>query len=107
MEINNTVQNFIQKTLIQQIGKGGLTLCHFEMKVKALKLLWVKRFTSNNESTWKILLKFFYQRHNLETYFKANHQLLTKLQIPTFYLKIDNLFMKFFIKRTREHNSDS
>ncbi len=30
--------------------------------------------------------------------FKANHQLLTKQQIPTFYLEIHNLFMKLFKK---------
>ncbi len=46
-EINNVIKFFIwecstsnisQKTLIQQIDKGGLKLCHFETKVKALKL---------------------------------------------------------------------
>ncbi len=51
MEINNTIQNFIwqsstskiaQETLIQQIEKDGLKLCHFETKAKALKLSWVK-----------------------------------------------------------------
>ncbi len=50
-EINNIIQNFMwdcstskiaQKTLIQSISKGGLKLCHFETKVKALKLSWVK-----------------------------------------------------------------
>ncbi len=69
--INNTIQNFIwegstskitQKIIIQQIEKGGLKLCHFEMKVKALKLSWVTKLTSDNESTWKIQPKFFYQR---------------------------------------------
>ncbi len=51
-KINNVIQNIIwdgstskiaQKTLIQQIDKGGLKLCHFETKVKALNLSWVKR----------------------------------------------------------------
>ncbi len=111
MEKNNTIQNFIwegstskitQKTLFQQIEKGGLKLCHFEMKVKVLKLSWVKRLTSDNESIWKILPKFFFQCHNLEIYFKANNPLPTKQQILTFYLEIHNLFMKFFKKRTRE-----
>ncbi len=63
------------------------------MKIKALKLSWVKRLTSDNGSTWKIVPKLFYQCHNLDTYFKANHHLLTKQQIPTFYLDIHNLFM--------------
>ncbi len=29
-------------------------------------------------------------------YFNANHNLLTKESIPTFYLEIQNLFMKYF-----------
>ncbi len=50
-EINNATQNFIwdgntskiaQQTLIQSIQNGGLKLCHFETKVRALKLSWVK-----------------------------------------------------------------
>ncbi len=36
--------------------------------------------------------------NNLETYFKPTHQLLTKQQIPTFYIEIHNLFMKLFKK---------
>ncbi len=42
--------------------------------------------------------QILYECHNLETYFKANHQLLTKQQILTFYLEIHNLFMTFFKK---------
>ncbi len=46
-EINNLIQNFIwdsttsnisQKTVIQQIDKRGLKLCHCETRVKALTL---------------------------------------------------------------------
>ncbi len=64
-EINNAIQNFIwdgytskiaQKTLIQQIDKGCLKLCHFETKAKTLKLSWAKRLTSEKVSAWKILL---------------------------------------------------
>ncbi len=32
----------LQQTLIQQIEKDGLKLCHFETKIKSLKLSWVK-----------------------------------------------------------------
>ncbi len=47
-EINNATQNFIwdgntseiaQQILIQAIQNGGLKLCHFETKVKALNYL--------------------------------------------------------------------
>ncbi len=60
LKINNLIQNFIwdgststmaQKTLIQQMNKGGLKLYQFETKVNAVKLSWVKRLTSKNEST--------------------------------------------------------
>ncbi len=106
-EINNVIQNFIwngstskiaRKTLIHQIDKGCLKLCHFETKVKALKLSWVKRIISENESLWKILPKFVYKCHNLNTYFDANYNLLTKEPIPIFYLEIHNIFMNFFKK---------
>ncbi len=47
-EINNLIKHFIWdsttskialKTLIQQIDKRGLKLCHYETKVKALKII--------------------------------------------------------------------
>ncbi len=50
-ETNDIIQNFIwegktakiaQNTLIKNIEQGGLKLCHFPTKVKALKLSWVK-----------------------------------------------------------------
>ncbi len=47
-----------QKTHIQQIDKGGLKLCHYETKVKALKLSWIKRLTSETDSTWRTLPKY-------------------------------------------------
>ncbi len=37
-----THQNISSQTLIQQIEKGGLKLCHFETKIKSLKLSGVK-----------------------------------------------------------------
>ncbi len=73
-EIYNLIQNFIwdgttskisQKTLIQ-IDKGGLKLCHYETKVKALKLSWIKRLASEKDSTWKTLPKYFYKCENIK-----------------------------------------
>ncbi len=46
---------------------GGLTLCHYETKVKDLKLSWMKGFTSEKDSTWKILPKLFINARNLTT----------------------------------------
>ncbi len=54
-EINNTVKNFIwdgstskiaPKTLIQNIENGGLNLFHFETKIKASQLTWIKRMST-------------------------------------------------------------
>ncbi len=44
-----------QKTLVEQIEKGGLKLYYFEKKVKALKLSWVKIQITEINSTWKLL----------------------------------------------------
>ncbi len=86
---------------IQPIQNGGLKLCHFETKVKALNLSWVKRLTCKAPSNWKILPKAFYKCQNLSTYFNVKHKLLTPkhMSIPNFYLEIHNLFMKFFKNR--------
>jgi len=106
-EINNTVQSFLwrnksakisQKTLIQNIDKGGLKLCHFETKVNSLMLTWTKRLSSPLATRWKLMPKQFYQCSNLHTYFNSNHKLLTKKKIPTFYKKIHDIYMKSFKK---------
>ncbi len=54
-----------KKSLIQQIWNGGLKLWHFETKVKAIQLSWVKRLTSAESPTWKILPILFYNCKNL------------------------------------------
>ncbi len=41
----------------KQIDKGGLKLCHFETKVKALKLYWVKRLVSEKDYSTKTILQ--------------------------------------------------
>ncbi len=95
------------KTLIQSIQNDGLKLCHFETKVKVLKLSWVKRLTCEEPSNCKIFPKAFYNCQNLSTYFNAKHKLLTPkhISIPNFDIHIHNLFMKFF-KNGQECISD-
>jgi len=104
-EINNLIQNFIwngstskiaQNTLIQQIDKGGLKLCHFETKIKALKITWVKRLISDSSHKWKFIPREYYQCKNLKTYFHSKHKLLSSDKIPDFYIEIHELFMKYF-----------
>jgi hypothetical protein len=106
-EINNLIQNFLwnnstskisQKTLIQQIKKGGLKLCHYQTKIDSLRLTWIKRLTAKSDHKWKIIPKLYLKCNNLNVYFDANHQLLSKEKIPNFYKEIHILFMKLFKK---------
>jgi hypothetical protein len=104
-EINNIVQNYIwdnstakisQKTLIQSIEKGGLKLCHFETKVKALQVSWVKRLLSEKTATWKILPQFFYGETNLDKTFQSKTSKFRNKSIPVFYKSIYDNFSKYF-----------
>ncbi len=76
------------KTLIQSINKGGFKLCHFETKVKALKLSCAKRLSIEFNATWKILPQSFYNCNNLNIFFSGNLALKSNKQIPSFYTEI-------------------
>ncbi len=85
-ETNDIIQNFIwegksakiaQNTLIKNIELGGLKLCHYPTKVKALKLSWVKRFCNEQYTNWKVLPKLFLNCDNLNLYFSS-----TKVKVP-------------------------
>ncbi len=103
-ETNDIIQNYMwegkaakiaQNKLIKNIEQGGLKLCHFPTKVKALKLSWVKRLCDTSDAHWKILLKYFYNCDNLNLYFTANHiPLRNSENIPTFYMNIHELYME-------------
>ncbi len=41
---------------IQKRDKGGLKLCHYETKVKALKLFWIKSLASEKSLSGKLCL---------------------------------------------------
>ncbi len=89
------IQN-ITKTLIQDISKGGLKLCHFKSKVNALKLSWVKRLFLNTNATWTILPKYFYSCNNLDIFFRGNQPLKSNIHIPKFYLDTQEVFINNF-----------
>jgi hypothetical protein len=74
--------------LIQQIHDGGLKLVDFESKVKALKVIWVKRMIVENREKWMLAPLLFYKTNNLMDYFSYN-QSHTKLT-PKFYQDIHN-----------------
>ncbi len=61
-EIIDIIHNFIwegktakiaQNTLIKNIDQGGVKLCHYPTKVKALKLSWIKRLYNNTNANCK------------------------------------------------------
>ena len=107
-EINKIILDFMwdgktskisRKTHSQNIEDGGLKLCDFETKVKALKLSWVKRLTTSDKANWKIFPTLFYGCNNLSLYFYANQNMLqnkAKSKIPQFYHDIHNLWMLNF-----------
>ncbi len=80
-------------TLFQTIENGCLKLCHFETKVKSLKLSWIKRLVENNNLKWKVLPQHFYKHNNLIVYFTAHQNRLTNPKIPTFDNDVHNLIM--------------
>ena len=87
-----------QKTLIQDISNGGLKLCHFESKVNALKLSWVKRLCLNTNATWTILPQHFYSCNNLDIFFRGNQPLKSNIHIPKFYSDIHEVYINNFMK---------
>ncbi len=87
-----------KKTLIQDISKGGLKLCHFESKVKAPKLSWVKRLYLSTNETWTFLPQHFYSCNNLDIFFRGCLALKTNTQIPKFYSDIHDIYIKNFLE---------
>ncbi len=113
-EVDNIIQDFIwncstsklsKATLTQNINNGGLKMCYFQIKIKALQLSWIKHFTNLKDSTWKLLPQHFYKCSNLFFYFNANHDQLHTNKTPTFYLDIHKEYMKHF-KQTPNNISD-
>ncbi len=45
--------------------QGGLKLCHYPTKVKALKLSWIKGLCNEPEANWKSLPKYLYNCNDL------------------------------------------
>ena len=106
-EINNLIKNFIwegknskisKKTLVQNIENGGLKLCDFDIKIKALKISWINRLLDETEANWKILPKFYFGDYDLGVYFNAHQKTIKKSTIPTFYKDIHNVWMSNFKK---------
>ena len=75
--------------LIQDIQHGGLKLIDFEQKVKALKGIWVKRFTSGDKQRWKAAPAEFLRTFNFFEYFASNQGPLKQFS-PKFYQDVHN-----------------
>lgn len=100
-EIEKLITDFIwagktpkiaKNTLIQNIPNGGLKLCSYGEKVKALLLSWVKRLTTSNQARWSLIPKYMYKTNDLYEYFSYKHQPMKKNDIPLFYKNIHNLW---------------
>ncbi len=75
-------------TLIQDIKKGGLKLVDFEMKVKSLKISWIKRLIDKDIIKWKAAASTFFKSKDMGFYFSCNS---SKQKIyPLFYQDIQN-----------------
>ena len=83
-------------TLKQEIDKGGLKLCDFEIKVKALLLSWVKRLTNHVKARWKLLPKYFYNTTSLKSHFSVKSQKINTLAIPKFYSTIYKYWLELY-----------
>jgi hypothetical protein len=74
----------------QQIQYGGLKLTDFEDKVKSLKLMWIKRLSSEEHQRWKASPAIFYNTDNFTQFFSYN---LGPLEyIPKFYQDVQNFW---------------
>lgn len=58
--------------ITQPISEGGLGLVDFELKCKALKIIWIKRLLSDNNERWKASAFAFYKTTNLKKFFNFN-----------------------------------
>ncbi len=76
-----------QNTLIKNINEGGLKLCHYPTKVKALKLSWIKRLCDDSDANWKCLPKHFYNCNDLNLYFFCKPHTFEKYQRNAIFLQ--------------------
>ncbi len=69
--------------IIQQIQNGGLKLIDFREKIKALKIIWVKRLTDGTPQRWKVLPDVFYNTNSFSDYYSYNQNQI--INISQFY----------------------
>ena len=98
-EVHNLMRDFLWggkkpkiafDTLTQEINKGGLKLCNFQVKIKSLLLSWVKRLLSDHDANWKSFPQFFYNSTNLYQLFECKGNKLESCTMPSFYQDIYN-----------------
>ncbi len=69
--------------IIQQIQDGGLKLIDVGEKIKALKIIWVKRLTDGTPQRWKASPAVFYNTISFSDYFSYNQNPI--INISQFY----------------------
>ncbi len=76
--------------LCQDIKHGGLKLCNYEVKVKALLLSWVTRLTNQSEARWKKVPELLFKQDLRKMFETKGAKLAHNADIPAFYLNIYN-----------------
>ena len=91
--------------LFQTTEKGGLKLCDFKSKVKALLSSWIKRLVTSENATWKLLPQLFFGSENLHFFFSLkNDSLDNYMNIPTFYKDIYRIWTSLYVKEPTTSN---
>ncbi len=84
--------------IIQQIQDGGLKLIYFGEKIKALKIIWVKRLTVGTPQRWKVAPTVFYKTSSFSDYFSSNQNPI--INISQFYQDVQKYWLQAQIVET-------
>ena len=77
--------------LVQSIEDGGLKLVDFESKVKAAKIVFVKRLLDKSKARWKASAPTFLNTNNTHLYFQCNQSKTEKIK-SKFYADVHNFW---------------
>ena len=95
-EVNKIIIHFFWKSnqpkiaknvIIQKISDGGLKFPDFECKVKAMRLIWVKRLALNTVSRWKFIPMYYFKCQDLNLFFSCKSGVHCSTSVPEFYKK--------------------
>ena len=86
---NDKPDKLKRKQLIQNYEKGGLRMIDIKTQLQTFQIKWVLRLISDNDTTWKIIPKFHFQKYGKNfALFKMNfgtEKNLKDIKLPNFY----------------------